>query len=120
MFDQALGLFNDHFSDLDMAGGRFVKGRGNHLAFYAALHFSHFLRALVDQQHNQIAFRVLLGYRVGKVLQNHRLARFRRRNNQSALAFANGGHQINNAGCEVFTGSVAQFQHEARLGEQRG
>src|ERR1043166_4861108 len=43
---------------------------------------------LVDQQHDQEAFRVVNRDRVGDVLQQHRLARARLRHDEGALAFA--------------------------------
>src|SRR5215213_5592782 len=59
MLEQALCLLDYHLGDLHMARGRFVEGRGDHLAFHRALHVGDFLRPLVDQQHDQEAFRVV-------------------------------------------------------------
>jgi hypothetical protein len=57
VFDQALGLFDDHLGNLHVARRRLVEGRGNHFAHHGALHLGHFFRALVDQQHDQEGIR---------------------------------------------------------------
>jgi hypothetical protein len=51
--DQTLGFLDDHFGDLDVAGGRLVEGRGDDFSFDRASHFRHFFGAFVDQQHDQ-------------------------------------------------------------------
>jgi hypothetical protein len=88
VFDQALGLFDDHFSHLDVAHRRLVEGRGNDLAFDRSLHVGHFLRPLIDQQHDQIAFGMIGGDRMRDVLHQHRLAGSRLSDDQRALALA--------------------------------
>jgi hypothetical protein len=60
VLDEALGLLDHHLGDLDVARGRLVKGRGNDLALHRALHVRHFFRPLVDQQNDQIAFRMVI------------------------------------------------------------
>ena len=84
-----------------MARRRFVKGRGHHLAAHAALHVGHFLWPLIDQQHDQIAFRVIGRDRMGDILQQHRLARPRRRNDQRPLALPDRADQIDDPGRAV-------------------
>jgi hypothetical protein len=59
VFDQALGFLDHHFGDLHMACGRFVERAGHHLGAHGALHVGHFLRALVDQQHDDVALGVV-------------------------------------------------------------
>ena len=59
MFNQALGLFDDHLGDLHVACGRLVEGRGDDFAAHRARHLGHFFRALVDQQHDQVALGVV-------------------------------------------------------------
>src|SRR4029077_16823743 len=56
MFDQSLGFFDHHFSDLDVTCRGLVEGRGNYFAFDGALHVGDFFRTLVDQQHHQNDF----------------------------------------------------------------
>jgi hypothetical protein len=65
------------------------------------LHVRDFLRALVDQQDDQDAFGVVRGDGVGDGLQQHRLARTRGGDDQRALAFAQGGHQVEHARREI-------------------
>ena len=94
MLDQALGLFDHHLGDLNMAHGGFVESRGHDLALHRALHVRHFFRPLVDQKDDQIAFRMIGGDRLGDVLQEHRLAGARRRDDQGALALADRRNDI--------------------------
>jgi len=56
VFDQALGLFDNHFRDLNVARGRFVEGRTDDLALDRTRHIGDFFRAFVDQQNDQINF----------------------------------------------------------------
>ena len=86
VFDQALGLFDDHFGDLHVTACGFVKSRRNHFALDHALHLGHFFRTLVDQQHDQVAIRVITGNALRNVLQHQGLTGFRRRYDQTALA----------------------------------
>ena len=109
MLDQALGLFDDHLGDLDVAHRRLVEGRGNHLALHRALHVGDFLRPLVDQKHDQIAFRMIVGDRMGDVLQQHGLAGARRRHDQGALAFADRRHDVDDARREILLGRILVF-----------
>src|SRR5690606_5400416 len=120
VLDQALGLLDDHFGHLYVTRGRLVEGRSHHFAAHRALHFRHFLRTLVDQQHDQAALGRVARDRLRDVLQDQRLAGLRRRYDQAALALADGGYEINDAGTEVFGAAVAGFQREAFVGEERG
>ena len=101
VLDQALGLFDHHFGDLHVAGGRLVKGRRDDFALDRALHVGDFFRALVDEQDDQHDFRMVRRDRVGDGLQQHRLAGARRRDDQAALAFAERRQQIHDAGADV-------------------
>ena len=109
VLDQALGLFDDHLGDLDVAHRRLVEGRGNYLALHRALHVGDFFRPLVDQEHDQIAFRVIVGDRVGDVLQQHGLAGARRRHDQGALAFADRRHDVDDPRREILLGRILVF-----------
>ena len=94
MLDEALGLLDHHFGHLHMAHRRFVEGRRNDFALYRALHIGDFFRPLINQQDDEIAFGMIGGNRLGDVLEKNRLAGARRRNDQRALALANGCHNI--------------------------
>ena len=88
VLDEALGLLDHHLGDLHVARGRLVEGRGHDLALHRALHVGDFLRPLVDEQHDEVALGMVGGDRLRDVLQQHRLAGARRRDDQRALAFA--------------------------------
>ena len=107
MLDQAFGFFDDHFRDLHVALRRFVKGGGDDFASDASLHFGDFFRALVNEQHDEVALGVVLADGLGDVLQHHGFARFRRRDDEAALAFADGRDEVNHARGDVFAAAVA-------------
>ena len=88
VLDQPLRLLDHHLGDLHVAGGRLVEGRRDDLALDRALHVGDFFRPLVDEQHDQVDLGVVGGDAVGDVLQQHRLAGARRRDDQAALALA--------------------------------
>ena len=113
---EALGLFDHHLGNLDVTGGRLVEGRGNDLALDGALHVGHFFRALVDEQHHQIDFRVVRGDGVGDVLQKHRLTSARRRDDETALTLANRRQHIDDARRVV---AVIVFEPEPLVWIQR-
>jgi hypothetical protein len=50
---QALGLFDDHLGDLNVACSRLVEGGGDDFAFHRALHVGDLFRALVDKQNDE-------------------------------------------------------------------
>ncbi len=64
---------------------------------HRALHVGDFLRPLVDQKYDQVAFRMVGGDRMGDVLQQNRLTGARRCDDQPALALAERRHQIDDA-----------------------
>ena len=119
MLNQALGLLDHHFSDLYVTRRWLVEGRGNHFAAHGALHLGYFFRALVDQQNDQVALGVVAGDVRGDVLQHQRLTGLGRRNQQTALAFADRRAQVDDAGHQVFGSAVAGFHHQTLIGEQR-
>ena len=109
MLDQALGLFDHHLGDLNVAHRRLVEGRGNHFALHRALHVGDFFGTFVDQQHDQIALRMIVRDRVGDVLQEHGLAGARRRHDQGALAFADRRDDVDNARRQILFGRILVF-----------
>ncbi len=119
VFDQALRLLDHHLGDLNVARGRLVEGRGDDLALHGALHVGDFLGPLVDQQHDQEAFRVIGGDRVCDVLQQHGLAGARRRDDQRALAFADRRHDVDDARREVLLGRVLVFHPDTLIRIER-
>ncbi len=119
VLDQALGFFDDHFGHLHVAGRWFVERRRDHFAAHGALHLGHFLWTLIDQQHDQMHFRVVARDVGGDVLQHDGLARFWRSDDQATLALADRGAQVDDTAGEVFGGTVAGFHLHAHGREQR-
>ena len=119
VFDQPLGFLDHHLGDLDVTHRRFVEGRGDHLALHRALHVRDFLRTLVDQQHDQIALRMIGRDRVRDVLHQHGLAGARRRHDQRALALADRGDDVDNPCRKVLSGGVFELEPEALIRKQR-
>ena len=119
MFDKALGLFNHHLRDLHMAGRWFVKRRTDHFALHRPLHVGHFLRALVDEQNDEVALRMIGGHRVGDILQENGLAGPRRRNDQTTLSLAQRRHNIDHPGREVLPCRITGFHLQAFIRVER-
>ena len=97
MLDEALRLFDHHLGHLNMPRGRLVEGRGHDLSAHRALHVSHLLGPLIDEKHDEVAFRMIAGDRLGDVLQQHRLTRARGRDDEGALALADRRHDVDQA-----------------------
>src|SRR5262245_24917988 len=106
VLDQAFGFLDHHLGDLHVARGRLVEGRGDHFALHRALHVGHFFRPLVDEQHDEVALGVIGRDRMGDVLENDRLAGTRLRHDQTALAFAERGHDVDDASRQIFVGRL--------------
>jgi hypothetical protein len=102
-----------------VAAGRFVERRRHDFAAHGARHLGDFLGPLVDEQHDQVHLGVVAGDRVGDVLQQHRLARFRRRDDEAALALTERRDQVDHARGEVFGAAGAALQLEATRRVQR-
>ncbi len=96
ILDQTLGFFDDHFSDLNVAGRLFVKGRADDFALHRALHVGHFFRTFVDKKDDQLNLGMVRGNRIRDVLQEDRLTSTRRSNDQAALTLAQRNHHVDN------------------------
>ena len=112
MFDKTLGLFDDHFSDLNVAHSRFIEGGGNDFALHRTLHVRHFFRTFIDQQHDQIAFRMIGRDRMGDVLEKNRLTRARRRDDEATLTFAERRHNVDEARRAILQSRIGHFHLE--------
>ena len=119
MLDQALGLLDHHLGNLHVAGSRLVEGGADDLPLHRPLHVGHFLRALVDQQHDEVALRVIGRDGMGDVLQQHRLAGARRGDDQAALALAQRRDDVDDARGIVLLRRVAGFHLEPLIGIKR-
>ena len=113
VLDQALRLLDHHLGDLHVAGGRLVERRGHDFAAHRTLHLGHFLRTLVDQQHDQDNLGMVGGDRVRDVLHHHRLAGLGRRHDQAALALADRRDDVDDAAGQVFFGLDVALEDEA-------
>ena len=120
MLDQPLGLLDHHLGDLHVARRRLVEGRGDDFAAHRARHLGDLFRALVDQQHDQVALGVVAGDRGGDVLQHQRLAGLGWRDDQPTLSLADGRGEIDDARGQILGGPVADLHEHAFLGKQRG
>ena len=85
-------------------------------AFAGAFHVCDFLRPLVNQQDEQIRLRVILEDGVGDFLHQHGLARSRRRDDQTARAFADGADEVEHARAQLVGGG---FQDEPLVWKER-
>ena len=83
---------------------------------HLAVHVGDFLGALVDQQDDERDLGMILRDRVRDLLQQDRLARARRRDDQPALALADRRDEIHDAHAEV---AVARLEAEAPVGIAR-
>ncbi len=119
MLDEALGLLDHHFGDLDVARGRLVEGRGDDLALHRALHVGDFLRPLVDQQHDEIALRMIGGDALRDVLQQHGFAGARRRDDQRALAHADRRDDVDDAARHILAGGILDFEFQPPIRVER-
>src|SRR5271170_3829535 len=101
MFDEALGLLDDHLGDLHVTRGGLVERGADYLALDRALHIGDFFGALVYEQDDQYDIRMVGSDRVGYGLQQHRLTGARRRDDEPALSAADGGEQVHDAAADV-------------------
>ena len=113
--DQALGALDHHLGHVDVAG----EGRGNDFTAHRTLHFRHFFRALVHQQHHQVHVGVVGRDGVGNVLHHHGLAALGRGNDQRALTTTDRGDDVDDAACDVLFGLDLALELHLFLGEQR-
>ena len=116
-FHQTTGLVQHHIGHFDVALGRFVEGRCHHFGLDAALHVGHFFRTLVNQQHDFVHLRMIVGNGIGDGLQEHGLTGFGLCHDKAALSLADGREHIHHADALVFLVPVSQ-QVEFLRGEE--
>ena len=98
ILDEPLGPLKHHLGDGHMLFCRFVKGGGDDLAFDRPGHVGDLFGALVDEQHNELHLGVVLADGVGDALHEHGLAGAGRRDDERALALADGNEEVEHAG----------------------
>ncbi len=89
-----LGLFDNHVRHLDMPLRRFVEGRGDHLSLHRPLHVGHLLGTFVDEQNDKVDIGMIDGKAVGDLLEQHRLSRLGRGNDEAPLPLSDRSEQI--------------------------
>ena len=99
-----------------MVLARLVEGAGDDGADDGALHVGDFLRALVHEQHEEVDLGVVDGDGVGQLLEDRGLAGLRRRDDEAALALAEGAQQVHDARRRVV---LVGLEAQALLGVQR-
>ena len=88
----------DHKAGEPDVGFQILVIRGSyHLRLDGALEVSHFLGSLINQQHQNVHFRMVGSDGIGDLLEDGGFAGARRRDDQSAGAFADGGHHVDDA-----------------------
>ena len=115
-FNEALGLLEHDSGNLDVALGRLVECRGDDLGVDAAAHVGHLFGALVDEQHYDVCLGMILGNRVGNVLEQYRLTCFGRGHDQGTLALADGGEHVDHACRKIAAASACEV--ELLVGEE--
>src|SRR2546423_1087353 len=112
--DQSLCFFEHHISHLHMSWRTFVESRAYDLSADSARdHLSHFFRPFVYKKHDDGDLRMVLGDGVGHLVQQNRLSGAWRRHDQTALAFSNGRHDVDDAHAEI---AVLRLQTKALVG----
>src|SRR5437667_181461 len=119
VLDEALRLLDHHLGDLDVARRRLVERRADDLALDRAGHVGDLLPPFVDQEHDQVGFRVVGRQGVRDVLQHHGLAGARRRDDQRPLALAEGGDQVEHTGRQVPFCRIVELELDLLLGIKR-
>src|SRR5947208_3616981 len=116
---QALGLFDHHVGHLDVAIRRLVERRGDHLdarALDVLLHIRHLLGPLVDEQHDEIDLGMVFDDGVGELLEEDGLAGLGWRNDEAALAHADGTEDVHHPHRQV---AVFALELDAPFGVAR-
>ena len=99
--DEALGPLDGELGDLGVLVRRAVESRGDDFALDRAAHVRDLLGPLVDEQDHEMDIGVVGLDGMGDLLQDGRLARFGRRDDQPALAFADGRDEVHDPGRHV-------------------
>ena len=100
-FHQALGALHREFGDRRVILGMLVERRRDDFAVDRTLHIRDFFGTFVDEQCDDVRFRMVDRDRVGDVLEQRRLAGFGRRDDQRALALADRAEEIDDARREL-------------------
>src|SRR5690606_37117269 len=94
LLDLASRALERELGEGDVLLGRAVEARRDDLAEAARLHLRDLLGPLVDQENQELALRMVPGDPLGDGLQDRRLPRLRRRDDQRALALAERAEEV--------------------------
>ena len=114
--DEPLRFFEHDLGYLDVSLGLLVEGGGDDLARDVALEVGHLLGPLVDEQDEEVDVGVVLGDRVGDLLEEDGLARLRLRHDEPALPLPDRAEEVHDPR-RVLVGRG--FEGERLLGEER-
>ena len=115
--DQALGALDGQFGDPDVILGRLVERREDDLTADRPAQVGDLFWPLADEHHHQRDLGVAVRDRVRDRLQDHRLASLRRGHDETPLALADRGDQVDDPRRRR---RVPVLQAQALLGVKRG
>ena len=113
-FELGLHVGKHQFGEFDVFVGRVVAGAGHHFgALDGPAKMGHFLRPLIHQEHDDPGFRRTLPDRLDGLLQEDRLSRLGRRNNQLSRTLADRSDQVYDP--HAFLAGTAQVESFVRI-----
>src|SRR5699024_9705344 len=115
--DQTLGALDGEFGDRRVIVGRAIEGRRDHLALDGTLHVRDFLGTFIDEDDHEVRFGVVLGDRVRDLLHDGGLTGLRGRDDETALALADGRDEVDQTRRVQLRGGL---QPQALLRVERG
>jgi hypothetical protein len=116
VLDQTLRLLDHHIGDLHVTVGGLVECRGDDLAVDVPLHVSDLLGPLVDQEHDELDLRMVLGDRVRHLLEEDGLAGLWRGDDQATLPLPDRREEIHDPHRHV---AVRTLELDRRVGIER-
>src|SRR5699024_7754333 len=115
--DQALGALDGEFGDRRVIVGGPIEGRGDDLALDGTLHVRDFLGTFVDEDDHEVRFGIVLGDRIRDLLHDRGLTGLRGRDDETALALADGRDEVDQTRRVQLRGGL---QPQALLRVERG
>src|SRR5699024_2641777 len=115
--DQTLGALDGELGDRRVVVGRAVEGRRDDLALDGTLHVRDFLGTFVDEDDHEVRFGVVLGDRIRDLLHDRGLTGLRGRDDETALALADGRDEVDKTRRVQLRGGL---QPQALLRVERG
>ncbi len=116
-FDHALGAGDDEVRDLGVAFGWFVEGGGVNGCVNGFLEVGDFFGAFVEEEDDEFDAGVVGFDGFGDLFEEDGFAAARGGDDEAALAFSEGGDEVDDADAEVFRAGT--FEVDAAVGEHR-